>query len=670
MRKLSLGTKLVLATGLAFVIVLGVFTAASASFTARTVDQVTREALRARVGLVHDMTLVYEQSLARGASELLGAFRGSYPDAVRTDSSRTVAQGGVPLPGLVSGGRLVNLDFERVDRFTATTGAVATVFARAGDDFVRVTTSVKMGDGRRAVGTFLGHDHPAHARLLSGEPYSGKAVLFGRDFLTRYEPILEGGQVVGAFFVGVDFTDGLAALRDRIRSMSSGESGYFFVVDGSPGVHRGDLIVHPRREGEKRAGLVTEGGRPLADAVQGGETELRIVGGDGRGGGAQAAACRAFQPWQWIVCGAVDERELTRDGRRLARMLGGGGMVLIAVLVLVVLLLARRLILSPLAEASAFASAVAKGDLTRELPVHSGDELGALAGDLNEMVIQIRGVVGSIRGATDAVAEACQSLSAATEQTASGASEQAASAETASAAVGEMAERVREVAASVSETEIIARRSSDDAREGGAAVQKAVDAVQAIAGRTAVIEEIAHQTNLLALNAAIEAARSGEHGRGFAVVAAEVRKLAERSRAAAGEIGALSEATVGAARSAGAALEKVVPAIERTAGLVRGVARATTEMSDGTEQVTSSIGQLEQVISANASSAEELATTSALLAEEAEALRRSVAFFRTGDEGASRARQARALVPRDGIDARLDLGLEPARRSARVVFRG
>jgi methyl-accepting chemotaxis protein-2 (aspartate sensor receptor) len=644
MRHPSLGTKLVLTTGVAFALVLGAFTFVSAISSVRTVEREALGSLRAQASLVQGMVGTYDDGLARTAKDLLAVLRASYPMGIRSDPSRDASLDGVRLPGLVSEDRTVGLDFVEVDGFTGTTGAVATVFASTGDDFVRVTTSLRRADGGRAVGTLLGKSHPAHAALLEGREYSGKALLFGRDYVTRYEPIREGGRVIGAFFVGVDFTEGLAALRDRIRSTRSGDTGYFFVVDGSKGEHRGRFVAHPSREGEIPRDLVTAQGRSIPDAVDAGETELRLGGAGGeREDTRQAAACSAFPRWGWIVCGAVDEAELARDGVRLARDLGMGGLVLVAVLVLLVLFVSRRLVLRPLAEGVAFAGAVAQGDLTRELPVRSGDELGMLAAALNDMVVRLRTVVTAIRAASDTVADACQDVSASTEQTSQGASEQAASAEAASSAIGQLAERVRSAARSAAETEAIAARSSEAARSGGAAIRSALEAVQEIGERTAIIEEIAHRTNLLALNAAIEAARSGVHGRGFAVVAVEVRKLAERSRAAAGDIGTFGASTTRAARAAGDVLEKVVPDIERTAALVRDIAGATGAMATDAGQVTSSIAQLEHVIQSNASSSEELASTASRLTAEADALRRSVAFFQTGDAGPGTARAPAAL---------------------------
>ncbi len=231
------------------------------------------------------------------------------------------------------------------------------------------------------------------------------------------------------------------------------------------------------------------------------------------------------------------------------------------------------------------------------------------------------------REASDNVSAASQQLSAGAEQLSQGTAGQAASAEEASSAVEEMNATIRQNSDNASQTEQIALKSSADAIESGKAVNDAVTAMKEIARKISIIEEIARQTNLLALNAAIEAARAGEHGKGFAVVASEVRKLAERSQAAAAEISQLSGSSVQVAERAGGMLTKLVPDIQRTAELVQEINAASKEQTSGADQINAAIQQLNQVIQQNAGAAEEMASTAEELASQAEQQQAMIASF-------------------------------------------
>ena len=151
--------------------------------------------------------------------------------------------------------------------------------------------------------------------------------------------------------------------------------------------------------------------------------------------------------------------------------------------------------------------------------------------------------------------------------------------------------------------------------------------MQTIAEKIMVVQEIARQTDLLALNAAVEAARAGEHGRGFAVVASEVRKLAERSQAAAAEISTLSGDTVKAAQSAGSMLAKLVPDIQKTAELVEEISAGSREQNVGANQINTAIQQLDKVTQQNTSAAEQMSATSEELAGQADQLQSAISYF-------------------------------------------
>jgi methyl-accepting chemotaxis protein len=314
--------------------------------------------------------------------------------------------------------------------------------------------------------------------------------------------------------------------------------------------------------------------------------------------------------------------------------------LLIALLVgsaLVALIAATWIVLSisrALSSAVRLTDEVAGGNLSASAQSKTDDEVGDLINALNGMTQKLREVVSEVTTATRNVAAGSQEMSATAEQLSQGATEQASSTEEASASMEEMAATIKQSADNASQTEKIARQSAADAIASGEAVNNAVLAMQTIAEKIMVVQEIARQTDLLALNAAVEAARAGEHGRGFAVVASEVRKLAERSQAAAAEISTLSGTTVKAAQSAGEMLGKLVPDIQRTAELVEEISAGSREQNAGAAQINTAIQQLDKVTQQNTSAAEEMSATSEELASQAEQLQSAISYFRI-DQGAA-----------------------------------
>src|SRR6056297_1081959 len=316
-------------------------------------------------------------------------------------------------------------------------------------------------------------------------------------------------------------------------------------------------------------------------------------------------------------------------------------LILVAVFVTLALLgllagwIISRRIAKPITVGVELTQKISKGKLDIEVPeayIKRTDEIGALSESLEKMITNLKRIVGQVKSASKQVTSGNQQLSSTAEQISQGATEQASSIEEVSSSMQQMSSNINQNSDNASETEKIATQSAQDAEQSSRAVMEAVEAMDQIAERITIIEDITRQTNMLSLNASIEAARAGEHGKGFAVVASEVGKLAARSKDAASEISELSSSTVDVAQRARTMLEELVPNIRKTADLVQEISAASREQSSGADQINTSISQLDQVIQQNASASEEMASVAEELTSQAEDLEQTISYFELAEE--------------------------------------
>jgi len=321
-----------------------------------------------------------------------------------------------------------------------------------------------------------------------------------------------------------------------------------------------------------------------------------------------------------------------------------------------------------LADVLRVANALAKGDLTQSISKDYAGVFGETKDALNGTVSNLKELVGQIKDSTDTINTASKEIASGNSDLSQRTEEQASSLEETASSMEELTSTVKQNAENAKQANQLAIGASDVAGKGGAVVGQVVTTMDSINESSrkivdiiSVIDGIAFQTNILALNAAVEAARAGEQGRGFAVVAGEVRNLAQRSAAAAKEIKTLIgdsvEKVEGGSKlvaQAGQTMEEIVTSIKRVTDIMSEITAASSEQSQGIEQVNTAITQMDEVTQQNAALVEEAAAAAESLEEQAQNLAVAVATFKVDESGSTAVAARRAPVA------------APARRAAPV----
>ncbi len=306
------------------------------------------------------------------------------------------------------------------------------------------------------------------------------------------------------------------------------------------------------------------------------------------------------------------------------------------------------------AETGRVIGALAEGDLTQSMDGSFRGVFAELQQNVNTTLATLQRTMREVRASTDAINGNSGELRTASDDLSKRTEQQAAALEETSAALDEITVAVKNSTERANEASLMVGEATQSAKQSGAIVRNAIDAMGRIEQASSeisqiisVIDEIAFQTNLLALNAGVEAARAGEAGKGFAVVAQEVRELAQRAASAAKDIKGLitksgGEVSVGVkyVQETGTALSDIESRVVAIDERIHSIATAAREQATGLQEVSTAINQMDQVTQHNAAMVEETSAATHKLKAEADGLADLVARFRTG-EGAPHVAAAR-----------------------------
>ncbi|MDQ0568630.1 methyl-accepting chemotaxis protein [Variovorax paradoxus] len=584
---------------------------------------------------------IFDRTMQMTAENAYGVFRRQFAATfvVEDAAQGVVSSFGVP----INGGSTAEVDAFARDF----PGANATVFVAQGEDFRRVTTSVKKENGERAIGTLLDRKSAAYPLLRSGKRFVGRVTLFGRPYITVYDPVRDAaGQVVAVLYIGLDISRQQASFGEAVGQTRIFDTGGLYIIDPGADPAAATLVFHPSATGKKLSEVLLPNANPAE--------WLGRLKGEGASwiDNAPAVLLPAQQAGHyasvskseatgWLVVAEISVSEVMAELYREMTLLGS--FIALAALVLgATLIIFIRRTVRPLSVLSEHVQTIGRGDLSQPLRSERRDEMGVITRAVESMRDGLAAVVGGVRQGTDAIATASGQIAAGNQDLSSRTEEQASSLEETAASMEELTSTVKQNADNARQANQLALSASEVAVKGGNVVGQVVDTMASINASSkkivdiiGVIDGIAFQTNILALNAAVEAARAGEQGRGFAVVASEVRSLAQRSAAAAKEIKGLIDDSVGKVDvgsalvgEAGKTMEEIVSGVKRVADIIGEITAASQEQSTGIEQVNQAIAQMDQVTQQNAALVEEAAAAAQSMQEQAASLVSAVSVFR------------------------------------------
>jgi methyl-accepting chemotaxis protein len=539
------------------------------------------------------------------------------------------------------------------------------IFVASSDNIGRVSTGIDIDLSGNEIQELMMAHFPS---VYISDPRDSAAD--GSIVCNICEPVADAaGHSYGYISAALD----IAKLQHIVNDIKIGKEGFAWLIssDGMVIAHNKDAGYNMKADFKNGDSLGYKGLSDLTAEMLKGRDGIKMI--QDPSGKKNLVAYTAVQGTPWSLAIDIPESQLNTLSYKLRFTLA---LLLGTASILIIVISAGYITksLRPLRTVTKSVNDIAEGDadLTKQIAVHTNDEIGSLVDGFNDFTQKLRAIVTGIKKSSSELIVVNDNLQKGTEKN-SGSLEQILEnientrqqIQQQTASVNETTASVTQIAHNINTLEDMIQNQAAGVTEASSAVEQMVgnitsvnksigtmassftdlqkhvetgvsqqinvnDRISLIKEQSKMLEDantaiagIAEQTNLLAMNAAIEAAHAGEAGKGFSVVADEIRKLSETSTAQSKSIGqelkkiqASIDEVVGASVLSSKTFGAVSEHIKTTDQIVQQIKEAMEEQQTGSAQIMESLKMMnDTTVSVRTASSEMASGNQAILVE-------------------------------------------------------
>ena len=376
--------------GITILLLMSIFTVFMISNINKNLIKELESNLMIQVNNYKHTAQVYNDSLEANSLILLNVFEKSFLN-LRKKGNAKVKINGVETLALYDGFSRLNKNFQPVDHFTELTGAVSAVYVKDKNEYIRITSSLKDENGERILLDKINPTSNIYKNIENKEKFTGLEEIAKKNYMSVYTPIIKDNEIIGALYIGYDFTKGLETLKKKLKEVVIGSTGYIYILDNT-----GKLVLHKSLEGKSLLKTKdAKGNLFVQDMLKKKTGVIHYDYKEKNNVAEKVAAYTEYKKWNWIIVAGSYQDEFLNISKDVEKVFIIATIILTLILLGVIFILINKVISNPLEEfqnglLNFFAYLNKTNDTAEKIEVKSNDEIGKMASIVNQNIEDIK----------------------------------------------------------------------------------------------------------------------------------------------------------------------------------------------------------------------------------------------------------------------------------------